>query len=86
MTSEQSTLTNIELLQQVEANGFLKMLLSRGLMSTTVPFYMEIHLQVCAEMLLNGGKKRRAVLQVSERLDVDERTIWNALKQMKAVK
>lgn len=76
-------MNNIEYLHSLEASGILKQLISRGLLPLKVSYHMEIYMQVEARMKLNGGKKRRAVKEVCESLDIDMWTVWNALRQMK---
>lgn len=84
-------MTNIQFLDLLDdtklkgqADSILKQLISRGLLPVKVAFHREIILQVRAEMSINGNKKRKAVLDVSSRLDIDESTIWKALSKLQA--
>lgn len=76
-------MTNIDFLNRLEAEGILKQLICRGLLPLKVSLHREIYLQVQAEMNINGGKKRKAVLSVCEKLDVDMSTVWKACYHMK---
>lgn len=82
--------SNIDFLKELDAthlkgqaDSILKQLIVRGFIPLKIPTQIEIEGQVKSYMEANGGKKRKAVKSVSEKLDIDLWTVWDALRQMK---
>lgn len=74
----------INVLNELESGGTLRLLVRSGVIPAKVIFYREIYLKVTAYMLINKCSMALAISEVSEELRVTERTVHRAIKAMKA--
>lgn len=72
----------LEYLKALEQLGLLTKLYQHGIINPTVKSHYEIYLQVDAQMKVNGGKKRQAVIHVSDKLRITEDAVYKALKNV----
>jgi hypothetical protein len=70
---------NIQLANQLHADGALSALYKAGFISHKIFTYREIYLWVQAQVQTRGLHKNQAVLEAEIKFGKDERTIWRAL-------
>jgi hypothetical protein len=75
----------IEVLNDLEANGTLKVLVRNGVIPAKIVFYREVYMQVEAYIIINQCNIGLAVSEVAEKLNIHERTVHRAIKTMKSL-
>lgn len=74
--------TPIEIINEMDKSGDLKILVDSGFCSPTVLFRLEIDRTVGAKMAV-GVKKSRAISEVAEEFKVCNRTVFRIVRDMR---
>lgn len=65
------------------ANGIMKQLLDKGIITPTVYRSLEIFMEV-KNLELSGKKRTHAVEEIAQKCRVCEDTVWRAIKKIEA--
>lgn len=73
--------TNYKLLKQLEQEGTLKQLIKRGLISTTVLFYVDVY-KFYLEISPKYKKKTEAVYRTADQFNISDMSVYRIILKM----
>lgn len=71
------------ILQELEQKGHLKVLVNKGVVSTTSLFHYEIYLEYDKRKQTTKRNKTAIVFELTELFKVSEKTVYTALRKFK---